>query len=95
MGTQAGTRVFEGARDGQRANGALNMGWVGGMLLLLLVRGPWCAKDVWVGGWTRRTPLVVDVEAAGETTEAGEDGGREKKGENGEVDVAVGTSRRD
>ncbi|KZV85230.1 MFS general substrate transporter [Exidia glandulosa HHB12029] len=48
MGTQAGTVIFESF--GPRANGGLNMGWVGGMLLLLMVRGPWCGKGQWVGG---------------------------------------------
>ncbi|EJD33979.1 hypothetical protein AURDEDRAFT_176957 [Auricularia subglabra TFB-10046 SS5] len=41
-----------------RAAGALNLGWIGGMLLLLLLRVPQCPNDVWFGGWGHRAPAT-------------------------------------
>ncbi|EJD36229.1 MFS general substrate transporter [Auricularia subglabra TFB-10046 SS5] len=87
MGTQVGTRVFE-ARPfgGWRAAGALNLGWIGGMLLLLLLRGPWCPNDVWLGGWGHRAPLT-GAEAHDE--KRGRDGDEKKLGTAGEDEVRV------
>lgn len=55
IGTVAGTRVFEA--DGWRPGAALSLGWIGAMLLVLLLRGPRCPKGVWFGwqgGWSLR-----------------------------------------
>ncbi|KAL1756123.1 major facilitator superfamily domain-containing protein [Schizophyllum commune] len=52
MGTAAGTHVF--TENGWRACAGLSMGWCGWQLLVLLVRGPRCARKTWVGwegGW--------------------------------------------
>ena len=52
MGTAAGTHVF--TEYGWRACAGLSMGWCGWQLLVLLARGPRCARKTWVGwegGW--------------------------------------------
>ncbi|KAL1733479.1 hypothetical protein EV714DRAFT_269788 [Schizophyllum commune] len=52
MGTAAGTHVF--TKYGWRACAGLSMGWCGWQLLILLARGPRCARKTWVGwegGW--------------------------------------------
>ncbi|KAL1705789.1 major facilitator superfamily domain-containing protein [Schizophyllum commune] len=52
MGTAAGTHVF--TKYGWRACAGLSMGWCGWQLLVLLARGPRCARKTWVGwegGW--------------------------------------------
>jgi hypothetical protein len=47
MGTSVGTRVF--VHDGWRPAAGLSLGWIGIMLLLLLLRGPHCARTTWLG----------------------------------------------
>lgn len=60
MGTAAGTEVF--VRYGWRAAAALSLGWHGLTLLVLLSRGPHCARYTWFGYEggleTRKKPVV-------------------------------------
>ncbi|CAK5278523.1 unnamed protein product [Mycena citricolor] len=52
MGTAAGTKVY--TAYGWRAAAALNMGFYGWILIVLLVRGPHCGRFTWFGyegGW--------------------------------------------
>ncbi|KZV94828.1 MFS general substrate transporter [Exidia glandulosa HHB12029] len=65
VGTVAGTRVFEGS--GWRAGAGLSLGWIGAMLLVLLLRGPRCPKNVWLGwqgGWALRAERKETSRAA-------------------------------
>lgn len=59
MGTAVGTAVFN--HHGWRAAAALNLGWEGFCLIVLLLRGPHCARYTWFGweggsAW-RKKPL--------------------------------------
>ncbi|KAF5378898.1 hypothetical protein D9615_006857 [Tricholomella constricta] len=47
LGTAVGTEVF--IKYGWRACAALSMGWYGWQLLILLLRGPHCARYTWFG----------------------------------------------
>ena len=47
MGTAVGTSVFNA--HGWRAAAALNLGWEGFCMLVLLARGPHCARYTWFG----------------------------------------------
>ncbi|KAH9919185.1 MFS general substrate transporter [Epithele typhae] len=60
MGTSVGSEVF--TRLGWRANAALNLGWAGLSLVVLLVRGPHVPRYTWVGwegGWELRKSKLV------------------------------------
>ncbi|KAJ3486860.1 hypothetical protein NLJ89_g11771 [Agrocybe chaxingu] len=47
MGTSVGTQVF--VSHGWRAGAALNMGWYGWIVFVLLIRGPHCKRYTWFG----------------------------------------------
>ncbi|CAA7266065.1 unnamed protein product [Cyclocybe aegerita] len=47
MGTSVGTQVF--VNHGWRAGAALNMGWYGWIVFILLIRGPHCKRYTWFG----------------------------------------------
>ena len=47
MGTAVGTELFN--NHGWRASAAANLGWQSFALLVLLMRGPHCARYTWVG----------------------------------------------
>ena len=47
MGTAVGTTVYN--HHGWRAAAALNLGWQGFCVLVLLARGPRCPRYTWVG----------------------------------------------
>ncbi|KAF7357363.1 putative transporter YgaY [Mycena sanguinolenta] len=81
MGTAAGTEVF--TTYGWRAAAALNMGFYGWILLMMMLRGPHCARYTWFGfegGWTPARKSVIakrkaalgaaekDLESGGTTT---------------------------
>ncbi|GJE88224.1 MFS general substrate transporter [Phanerochaete sordida] len=59
MGTSVGTSVFNA--HGWRAAAALNLGWEGFCVLVLLARGPHCARYTWLGwegGFAWRKPAA-------------------------------------
>ncbi|KAJ6455478.1 major facilitator superfamily domain-containing protein [Mycena sanguinolenta] len=63
MGTAAGTDVF--TTYGWRAAAALNMGFYGWILLMMMLRGPHCARYTWFGfegGWLPARKSVVDAQ---------------------------------
>ncbi|KAJ6459581.1 major facilitator superfamily domain-containing protein [Mycena sanguinolenta] len=63
MGTAAGTDVF--TTYGWRAAAALNMGFNGWILLMMMLRGPHCARYTWFGfegGWLPARKNVVDAQ---------------------------------
>ncbi|CAK5266396.1 unnamed protein product [Mycena citricolor] len=72
MGTAAGTKVY--TTYGWRAAAALNMGFYGWILIILLVRGPHCARFTWFGyegGWAVKRvkpPVADDEKKSGEST---------------------------
>ncbi|KAF7357362.1 putative transporter YgaY [Mycena sanguinolenta] len=81
MGTASGTKVF--TAFGWRAAAALNMGFYGWILLIMMLRGPHCARHTWFGfegGWTPARKSVIakrkaaqgiaekDLESGGRTT---------------------------
>jgi hypothetical protein len=47
MGTSVSTQVF--IRDGWRPSAALQLGWTGLQIVLLLLRGPHCNRYTWFG----------------------------------------------
>ncbi|TFK22933.1 membrane protein [Coprinopsis marcescibilis] len=71
MGTSVGTKVF--VEYGWRANAAMNLGFMGVQLLVLLLRGPHCRQYMWFGyegGLAWRRPV-----AQASSTEAGDRAG--------------------
>ncbi|KAI5896228.1 MFS general substrate transporter [Schizophyllum commune H4-8] len=71
MGTAAGTHVF--TEYGWRACAGLSMGWCGWQLLILLARGPRCARKTWVGwegGWGSWKEVKEKKEAKSEGKQA-------------------------
>jgi hypothetical protein len=84
MGTAAGTKVF--TSYGWRPVAALNVGFYGWILVVMVLRGPHCARYTrfgFEGGWEARKSVVAKKQAAaaaenvakGENLESG--GGRE------------------
>lgn len=47
MGTSVGTQVFN--NHGWRPAAALSVGWTGFCLIVMLLRGPHCARYTWFG----------------------------------------------
>lgn len=86
-GTAVGNRLY--AQNGWVASGSASVGFIGGAILICLVRGPWEPGWIgWKGGWNcRRRALVEDKkeELAVEKKDADEFGAE------GEKDVVVGT----
>ncbi|KAF9465722.1 major facilitator superfamily domain-containing protein [Collybia nuda] len=75
MGTAAGTAVF--VSHGWRAAAALSMGWYGWQALVLLVRGPHCARYTWFGyegGIEARKSVIEEKEKIKEAGVTGEKG---------------------
>ncbi|KAK7001805.1 putative transporter YgaY [Favolaschia claudopus] len=59
MGTAAGTKVF--TKYGWRAAAALNLGFYGWIIIIMLLRGPHCKRYTWFGfegGWEARKSVV-------------------------------------
>ncbi|KAF7365680.1 putative transporter YgaY [Mycena venus] len=59
MGTAAGTQVF--TTYGWRAAAALNLGFYGWIFIVIMLRGPHCARYTWFGfegGWEARKSVV-------------------------------------
>jgi len=75
MGTAAGTAIF--VSHGWRDAAALSMGWYGWQALVLLVRGPHCARYTWFGyegGIEARKSVIEEkekIKKAGVTGEKG------------------------
>ena len=102
MGTSVGTLVF--VKYGWRACAALNVGWMGFQMLVLLSRGPHCGQYTWVGydgglEWRRPktlhhgvppTPTEAESKASVTTTNAVGSGGTDSK--NPEEDAALSSS---
>ncbi|KAG6879825.1 hypothetical protein C0992_011108 [Termitomyces sp. T32_za158] len=63
LGTSVGTKVF--VMYGWRAGAALNMGWYGWQLFILLLRGPHCNRFTWFGyeGGLETRKSVVEARA--------------------------------
>lgn len=62
MGTAVGTKVF--VQFGWRPAAALSVGWSGLTLIVMLVRGPHCARHTWFGyegGLRMRKPLPENI----------------------------------
>ncbi|KAJ7505896.1 major facilitator superfamily domain-containing protein [Mycena galericulata] len=75
MGTAAGTAVF--TTYGWRPAAALNLGFYGWILCVIVVRGPHCARFTWFGyegGWEARKGVVEAREKAAAEAEAREKG---------------------
>ncbi|KAF8194412.1 major facilitator superfamily domain-containing protein [Mycena galopus ATCC 62051] len=73
MGTSAGTEVF--TRYGWRAAAALNLGFYGWIILIMMLRGPHCARYTWFGfegGWEARKSVVDARKAAAADGVSGE-----------------------
>ncbi|KAJ7258786.1 major facilitator superfamily domain-containing protein [Mycena haematopus] len=84
MGTAAGTAVF--TKYGWRPAAALNMGFYGWILLIMMLRGPHCARYTWFGfegGWEARKSVVDARQKAAES-------GVSEKGVVGERDLESG-----
>jgi hypothetical protein len=65
MGTSVGTKVF--LENGWRANAGLNTAWAGFQLLVLVLRGPHCARYTWFGyqgGFAWRKERKRDVDSS-------------------------------
>jgi hypothetical protein len=84
MGTAVGTELFN--NHGWRASAAANLGWQSFALLVLLARGPHCARYTWIGweggfAWrkgsqrpqeTQKQPEVAEKKAGEECNDAKE-----------------------
>lgn len=62
MGTAVGTEVF--VKFGWRPAAALSVGWSGFTLIIMLIRGPHCARYTWFGyeGGLRLTKIRPPVQ---------------------------------
>ncbi|KAG6839688.1 hypothetical protein C0991_012553 [Blastosporella zonata] len=69
LGTSVGTKVF--VTYGWRAGAALNMGWYGWQLFILLLRGPHCHRFTWFGyeGGLEARKSAVQAKAQVSTTD--------------------------
>jgi hypothetical protein len=89
MGTSVGTRVF--VNHGWRAGAGLSLGWIGVMLLLLLVRGPHAKRFTWFGweGGAEMRKSRVEAAASAKTDEETGQQSDEKDhaGERGDIKV--------
>lgn len=66
MGTAVGTEVF--IKYGWRPAAALSVAWSGFTLVVMLVRGPHCARYTWFGyegGWELRKSRIGQAEGEG------------------------------
>ncbi|KAJ7444458.1 MFS superfamily [Mycena latifolia] len=91
MGTSAGSRIY--LQHGWRACAALSIGLSAWQLLILLVRGPHCARRTWVGcegGWAwQRRAAESPVDAESQSPQEAEGG--EEKGTEMETEVKGGS----
>jgi hypothetical protein len=75
MGTAAGTEVF--TKYGWRPAAALNVGFYGWIFIIIMLRGPHCARYTWFGfegGWEARKNVVdAKKKQAGESVAEGKD----------------------
>ncbi|KAJ7162861.1 major facilitator superfamily domain-containing protein [Mycena filopes] len=86
MGTAAGTEIY--TAYGWRASAALNLGFYVWILVVIMLRGPHCARYTWFGfegGWEYRKSVVEAREKAAEADEKGNfvEGGDTKDPESG------------
>jgi hypothetical protein len=86
IGTPVGTTVF--VRYGWRAQAALSMGLYVLGLVVLLVRGPGCGKDKWVG-WEGECGVKPKKRDGTVSEESGKEEGKDKvDGKNEEKNTA-------